>query len=43
MTLEEKIGQMCEITIDVVTDFEASKEAWLYNERSYARYGHREI
>ena len=26
MTLEEKIGQMCEITIDVVTDFEASKE-----------------
>ncbi len=24
MTLEEKIGQMCEITIDVVTDFEAS-------------------
>ena len=21
MTLEEKIGQMCEITIDVVTDF----------------------
>lgn len=26
MTLEEKIGQMCEITIDVVTDFDASKE-----------------
>ena len=26
MTLEEKIGQMCEITIDVVTDFGASKE-----------------
>lgn len=26
MTLEEKIGQMCEITIDVVTDFEASKK-----------------
>lgn len=25
MTLEEKIGQMCEITIDVVTDFEASR------------------
>ena len=24
MTIEEKIGQMCEITIDVVTDFEAS-------------------
>lgn len=21
MTLEEKIGQMCEITVDVVTDF----------------------
>ena len=26
MTLEQKIGQMCEITIDVVTDFEASKK-----------------
>ena len=26
MTIEEKIGQMCEITIDVVTDFEASKK-----------------
>lgn len=26
MTLEEKVGQMCEITIDVVTDFEASKK-----------------
>lgn len=26
MTLEEKIGQMCEITVDVVTDFEAGKE-----------------
>ena len=26
MTLEEKIGQMCEITIDVVTDFDASKK-----------------
>ncbi len=26
MTLEEKIGQMCEITIDVVTDFEASRQ-----------------
>lgn len=25
MTLEEKIGQMCEITVDVVTDFEKSK------------------
>ena len=22
MTLEEKVGQMCEITIDVVTDFD---------------------
>ena len=26
MTLEEKIGQMCEITIDVMSDFEASKK-----------------
>ena len=26
MTLEEKIGQMCEITIDVVTDFEESRK-----------------
>lgn len=26
MTLEEKIGQMCQITIDVVSDFEASKK-----------------
>ncbi|WP_235336203.1 glycoside hydrolase family 3 N-terminal domain-containing protein [Bacteroides caecigallinarum] len=26
MTLEEKIGQMCEITVDVVTDFDKSKE-----------------
>ena len=26
MTLEQKIGQMCEITIDVVTDFEASQK-----------------
>lgn len=26
MTLEEKIGQMCQITIDVVTDFEASQK-----------------
>ena len=26
MTLEEKVGQMCEITIDVVTDFDASKK-----------------
>ena len=26
MTLEEKIGQMCEITIDVVTDFDTSRK-----------------
>ncbi|WP_300729281.1 glycoside hydrolase family 3 N-terminal domain-containing protein [uncultured Bacteroides sp.] len=26
MTLEQKIGQMCEITIDVVTDFDASNK-----------------
>lgn len=26
MTLEEKIGQMCQITIDVVTDFKASEK-----------------
>lgn len=26
MTIEEKIGQMCEITIDVVTDFETSQK-----------------
>ena len=26
MTLEEKIGQMCEITVDVITDFEASQK-----------------
>lgn len=26
MTLEQKIGQMCEITIDVVTDFKASRK-----------------
>ena len=26
MTLEEKIGQMCEITVDVVTDFPGSKD-----------------
>ena len=25
MTLEEKVGQMCEITIDVVTDFDKSR------------------
>ncbi len=28
MTLEEKIGQMCEITIDVVTDFEKSRDGF---------------
>ena len=32
MTLEEKIGQMCEITIDVVTDFEASKNGFTLSE-----------
>ena len=26
MTLEEKIGQMCEITVDVITDFEVSQK-----------------
>ena len=26
MTLDEKVGQMCEITIDVVTDFERSRD-----------------
>lgn len=26
MTLEEKVGQMCEITVDVITDFEASNQ-----------------
>ena len=26
MTLEEKIGQMCEITVDVITDFDASNK-----------------
>lgn len=26
MTLEEKVGQMCEITVDVITDFEASSK-----------------
>lgn len=26
MTLEQKIGQMCEITIDVVSDLETSRE-----------------
>ena len=32
MTLEEKIGQMCEITIDVVTDFDASKDGFTLSE-----------
>ena len=26
MTLEEKIGQMCELTVDMITDFEASRK-----------------
>lgn len=32
MTLEEKIGQMCEITIDVVTDFEKSCDGFTLSE-----------
>ena len=32
MTLEEKIGQMCEITIDVVTDFEKSRYGFTLSE-----------
>ena len=32
MTLEEKIGQMCEITVDVVTDFSGSKEGFKLSE-----------
>lgn len=32
MSLEEKIGQMCEITIDVVTDFENSKNGFRLSE-----------
>ena len=32
MTLEEKIGQMCEITIDVVTDFEKSRDGFTLGE-----------
>lgn len=32
MTLEEKIGQMCEITIDVVTDFEKSRDGFILSE-----------
>lgn len=32
MTLEEKVGQMCEITIDVITDFPGSKNGLKLNE-----------
>ena len=32
MTLEEKIGQMCEITIDVVTDMEGSRNGFRLDE-----------
>lgn len=32
MTLEEKVGQMCEITIDVVTDFEKSRDGFTLSE-----------
>lgn len=32
MTLEEKIGQMCEITIDVVTDLEKSRDGFTLSE-----------
>lgn len=32
MTLEEKIGQMCEITIDVVTDFDKSRDGFTLSE-----------
>lgn len=32
MTLEEKIGQMCEITIDVVTDFDKSRNGFTLSE-----------
>lgn len=32
MTLEEKIGQTCEITIDVVTDFEKSRDGFTLSE-----------
>ena len=32
MTLEEKIGQMCEITVDVVTDFPRSKDGFKLSE-----------
>lgn len=32
MTLEEKVGQMCEITVDVITDFEGSKNGFKLSE-----------
>lgn len=32
MTLEQKIGQMCEITVDVVTDFPGSKDGFKLSE-----------
>lgn len=32
MTIEEKVGQMCEITIDVVTDFERSRDGFTLSE-----------
>ena len=32
MTLEEKIGQMCEITVDVITDFPGSKDGFKMSE-----------
>lgn len=32
MTLEEKIGQMCEITIDVITDFPGSRDGFKLSE-----------
>ena len=36
MTLEEKIGQMCELTIDVITDG-SHKENFVLNEEALAR------
>ena len=35
MTLEEKIGQMCEITVDVVTDFPGSKDGFKLSEAMF--------
>ena len=32
MTLEEKVGQMCEITVDVITDFPGSKDGFKLSE-----------